>query len=101
MARRYLPPLASNNVRQFRISFHAGMPHFIVSRLGVGAIPVYGTVSVVCSKDMKSIEAIHPVHKKILLTYLRLTDIRLGLLINFGSELLKEGIFRVVNGLEE
>jgi len=42
-----------------------------------------------------------PVHRKQLLTYLRLTDCRLGLLTNFGSELIGEGIIRVVNGLPE
>ncbi|MDY6834508.1 MAG: GxxExxY protein, partial [Chloroflexota bacterium] len=36
-----------------------------------------------------------------LLTYLRLTDKKLGLLINFGSKLIKDGIIRVVNGLED
>ncbi|MCI0377597.1 MAG: GxxExxY protein [Gemmataceae bacterium] len=51
--------------------------------------------------ELKSIEAVAPVHKKILLTYLRLADKRLGLLINFGEELLKNGIYRVVNGLKE
>ena len=51
--------------------------------------------------ELKSIEAIAPVHKKKLLTYVRLADIRVGLLINFGCELLKEGIVRVVNRLEE
>ena len=51
--------------------------------------------------ELKSQEAVAPVHKKILLTYLRLADMRLGLLINFGTELLKEGISRVVNGLAE
>src|SRR5262249_36017255 len=50
--------------------------------------------------EVKSIEAIAPVHKKQLLTYLRLTDKRLGLLINFNVELIKNGISRVVNGLE-
>jgi hypothetical protein len=40
-----------------------------------------------------------PVHKKQLLTYLCLTDKRLGLLINFGEELIKNGITHVVNGL--
>jgi GxxExxY protein len=49
--------------------------------------------------ELKSIENIQPVHKKQLLTYLRLADMRLGLLINFGSALLKDGISRVVNGL--
>ena len=41
------------------------------------------------------------VHKKQLLTYLRLTGKRLGLLINFGEELIRDGISRVVNGLAE
>ena len=50
--------------------------------------------------ELKSIETIARVHKKILLTYLRLADKRLGLLINFGVELIKDGITRVVNGLE-
>ncbi len=51
--------------------------------------------------ELKSVEKIVPVHKKQLLTYLRLADKRLGLLINFGAELIKDGISRVVNGLEE
>jgi GxxExxY protein len=50
--------------------------------------------------ELKSVESISPVHKKQLLTYLRLADKRLGLLINFGANLIKDGIFRVVNGLE-
>ena len=49
--------------------------------------------------ELKSVESIVPVHKKQLLTYLRLADKRLGLLINFGSELIKDGISRVVNNL--
>jgi GxxExxY protein len=51
--------------------------------------------------ELKSIEAVGRVHKKQLLTYLRLTNCRLGLLINFGSDLIKDGISRIVNGLEE
>jgi GxxExxY protein len=50
--------------------------------------------------ELKSVESIAPVHKKQLLTYLRLADKRLGLLINFGVELIKDGITRVVNGLK-
>ena len=49
--------------------------------------------------ELKSVEAIARVHKKQVLTYLRLSDLRLGLLINFGEELIKNGITRVVNGL--
>jgi len=51
--------------------------------------------------EVKSVEAIAPVHKKQLLTYLRLTDKKLGLLINFSVDLIKDGITRVVNGLQE
>ena len=49
--------------------------------------------------ELKSVENVIPVHKKQLLTYLRLADKRLGLLINFGAELIRDGISRVVNGL--
>ncbi len=51
--------------------------------------------------EVKSLEIIAPVHKKQLLTYLRLADKRLGLLINFGGALIKDGISRVVNRLLE
>ena len=51
--------------------------------------------------ELKSVEANSPVHKKILLTYLRLANIRLGLLMNFGMELLKDGISRVANEFVE
>ena len=51
--------------------------------------------------ELKSTEQVAPVHKKQLLTYLRLTDKRLGLLINFGAPLIKDGITRVANRLEE
>jgi GxxExxY protein len=51
--------------------------------------------------EIKSVEKSAAVHKKQLLTYLRLADKRLGLLINFGEDLIKDGIRRVVNGLQE
>jgi GxxExxY protein len=51
--------------------------------------------------EVKSVELLAPVHKKQLLTYLRLADKRLGLLINFHVPLIKDGITRIVNGLEE
>jgi GxxExxY protein len=49
--------------------------------------------------ELKSVEKLEPVHFKQLLTYLRLTGLRLGLLINSGENLLKDGIHRVVNDL--
>ena len=51
--------------------------------------------------EVKSVDLLAPVHKKQLLTYLRLADKRLGLLINFQVALIKDGITRIVNGLEE
>src|SRR5919197_3889853 len=51
--------------------------------------------------EVKSVELLAPVHKKQLLTYLRLADKRLGLLINFHVALIKHGIIRIVNGLED
>jgi GxxExxY protein len=49
--------------------------------------------------ELKSVEQLARVHKKQLLTYLRLMNCRLGLVINFGAELIGDGIARVVNGL--
>ena len=49
--------------------------------------------------EVKSIEALAPIHGKQVLTYLRLTDKRLALLINFNVELLKDGLRRIVNNL--
>ena len=49
--------------------------------------------------ELKSVEKLAPVHKKQLLTYLRLTNKKLGLLINFGAPLIKDGIERIVNRL--
>jgi GxxExxY protein len=51
--------------------------------------------------ELKSIEEIEAVHKKIVLTYLKLSNKRLGLLINFGASLIKDGITRLVNGLTD
>ena len=51
--------------------------------------------------ELKSVEKLSPVHYKQLLTYLKLADMRLGLLINFGAPLIKDGITRVVNGLPD
>jgi GxxExxY protein len=51
--------------------------------------------------ELKSVEQIHPVHPKQLLTYLTLSNKRRGLLINFNSRLIKTGITRIVNGLPE
>lgn len=49
--------------------------------------------------ELKSVETVAPVHKKQLLTYLKLTDLKLGLLINFNETLIKNGITRIVNKL--
>ena len=51
--------------------------------------------------ELKSVELVKDVHKKQLLTYLKLTRKRVGLLINFNESLLKDGITRIVNDLQE
>lgn len=49
--------------------------------------------------ELKSVQAITPVHSKQLLTYLKLTGLKLGLLINFNEALIKNGTTRIVNNL--
>ncbi len=49
--------------------------------------------------EIKSVETVNAVHHKQLLTYLKLTGIKLGLLVNFNSNLIKDGIKRIVNNL--
>ncbi len=48
--------------------------------------------------ELKSVENIVRVHKKQVLTYLKLTGMKLGYLLNFGDVLMKDGIFRILNG---
>ena len=48
--------------------------------------------------ELKSVERVSPAHKKQLLTYLRLSGLKLGYLLNFGEGLMKEGITRTING---
>jgi len=51
--------------------------------------------------ELKSVEKFNPAHKKQVLTYLKLTHLKLGYLLNFGEALMKSGIVRIVNGLLE
>ena len=51
--------------------------------------------------ELKSVEHLADIHKKQLLTYLKVANLRLGLLVNFGATRIKDGIVRVVNGLPE
>ncbi|ODS31356.1 MAG: hypothetical protein SCARUB_03523 [Candidatus Scalindua rubra] len=51
--------------------------------------------------ELKSVESVTKSHKKQVLTYLRLTGCKLGYLLNFGEALMKDGVTRIVNGLEE
>jgi GxxExxY protein len=85
--------------RGLRIDQQVGFPvHYEGVKLRLGFRPdliIENKVIV----EVKSIEALAPVHKMQLLTYLRLLDLRLGLLINFNVELIKNGIHRVVNNL--
>jgi len=51
--------------------------------------------------ELKSVDRILTVHKKQVLTYLKISGLKVGLLLNFGAEFMKEGIVRLVNGLQE
>lgn len=51
--------------------------------------------------ELKSVEQLAKVHPKQLFTYLKLADKRLGLLLNFGSDLMRDGIKRIANGIED
>jgi len=51
--------------------------------------------------ELKSVEHVTNAHKKQLLTYLRLSGKKLGFLLNFGADVMKNGITRAVNGLDE
>jgi GxxExxY protein len=64
--------------------------------LGFRADLIVGKMVIV---ELKSVEKVLPVHKKQLMTYLRLTGMKLGLLVNFNVNLIKDGIERIVNGL--
>lgn len=48
--------------------------------------------------ELKSVERFAPVHKKQLLTYLKIGNFKLGILVNFGAALFKDGVERVING---
>ena len=66
--------------------------------MGIGFIPDL----ILCEKliiELKSVEILNEVHYKQLLTYLKLTDLKLGLLVNFKVALIKDGIHRIVNNL--
>ena len=51
--------------------------------------------------ELKSVEKVIGTHKKQLLTYLKLTNTKLGFILNFGTEFMKDGIIRIVNGLSD
>jgi GxxExxY protein len=51
--------------------------------------------------ELKSVEHVSPAHRKQIQTYLRLTKCKLGYLLNFGQALMKDGIIRAVNGIDD
>jgi len=62
----------------------------------MGLVGAYVEAKVIV--ELKSVEKIHPAHKKQLLTYLRLAGMKLGYLLNFGEALMKDGITRTIYG---
>lgn len=51
--------------------------------------------------EIKSVDRLNPAHRKQLITYLRLSGLHLGFLLNFGAAVMKDGIVRVVDRLAE
>jgi len=51
--------------------------------------------------ELKSVEALLPIHRKQVLTYVKLGGLQLGILVNFGAEFVRQGIERIVNGLPD
>jgi len=85
--------------RGLRVAQQVGLPVWyegVKLELGFRVDLIVGDKVII---EIKSVEALAPVHRKQLETYLRLMDLRLGLLINFNVELIKNGIQRVVNRL--
>lgn len=85
--------------RGLKVSTQQPMPvvwESVKLEIGFRADMIVGDKVVV---EIKSVEAVAPVHPKQLRTYLRLMDLKLGLLINFNVPLIKDGITRVVNNL--
>lgn len=70
--------------------------HGMVFEEGFRTDPLVDNAAIV---ELKSVEKLAPVHSKQLLTYLRLMNLQVGLLINFGAATLKEGLHRIVNNL--
>lgn len=65
-----------------------------------GCVPIDLVVEDLVVVEIKAVQALLPLHKVQLLTYLRFTGARLGLLLNFHTVLMRDGIRRVVNGLK-
>ena len=81
--------------RQKRLSFEYDGMRF--SNVGRVDLVVNGCVLI----EVKSVRKLTEVHMKQLLTYLKITGAKLGLILNFGAARLKDGLKRIVNGLEE
>jgi GxxExxY protein len=87
--------------RKLRFDRQISIPvYYENKKMGIGFradLIVEGKVIV----ELKSVEQTHPVYAKILLTYLRLSGISVGLIINFNEVLLRKGITRIVNNYKE
>lgn len=84
-----------------KVSFEAEKPLPVVYK-GIRLDCGYRLDFVVENKlilELKAVETLHPIHEAQLLTYLKLSGLKLGLLINFNVPYLKQGIRRMVNGL--
>jgi GxxExxY protein len=90
-----------HELKQSGLSVKSQMPvEFLYKGLNIGeGLRIDIMVDDQIIVELKSVEEVKPVHHKQLLTYLKLLDKRLGLLINFNVDDLKHGIKRIVNNL--
>ncbi len=93
----------AHELRQRGLKVERQLPISIVYK-GISFDEAFRADLVVADKvilELKSVTQISRAHRKQIQTYLRLTGLKLGYLFNFGAALMKEGIVRAVNGLEE
>jgi GxxExxY protein len=98
-----LPELAYRNALSHELTL-CGIPHVVeapVSIIYKGILVGEGSIDILVAQrlvlELKVAEALHPVHKAQVIAYLQALKLQLGLLLNFNTELLRDGIARVIN----
>lgn len=90
----YLELLGRNLEVQCQVPIDINYMEKVIQRAFIADLIVQNRVIL----ELKSVEKIAPIHSKQVITYLKLTGIKLGFVLNFGSPLMKDGIIRLING---